>query len=241
MSKIQAIASTPAARLTDEREVRKWQSAGVPGAPRDGGPGPRPVPCQAEPSTTRRSAIAKTSLAGSVPNAGSSGHQTVTGRSWMRSGATMASRRRPGLSTAHQVDRLGAGRRRVLAGQDAMGQRTGVEPGGAVGIGGRHDEGPRRMTPGQVLDRGRATLTHLRPAGDDDEVHHARPGGDVVVDDLVADSRLGGGSAGPRSGQAPPRSRRCSWRGPASASPPARGQERLSYAAPSASLVVQNI
>src|SRR6185295_999583 len=43
-----------------------------------------------------------------------------------------------------------------------------------------------RMSPRQVLDCGRAAFTDLRPAGDDDEVHHARPGGHVAVDDLVA-------------------------------------------------------
>ena len=145
-----------------------------------------PLPCHVEPSTTRRFAIAKTSSACSVPKGGSSGHQSVTGRSWMSSGATIASRCRPGLAADGQIDRLGAGRRGVLAGQHAVGVDLGVEPRRAVGIGGRDDERPRGVAPGQVLDRRSAALADLRPAGDDDEVHHARAGGDVAFGGDVA-------------------------------------------------------
>ena len=55
----------------------------------------RPSPLQREPSTTSRSAVPTRAAARAVPNGGSPGHQTVTGRSWTRSGATIAWRWRP--------------------------------------------------------------------------------------------------------------------------------------------------
>ena len=55
----------------------------------------RPVPFQCDPSTTRRSAISSRSFACGLAKGGSSGHQIVTGRSWMSRGAITALRCRP--------------------------------------------------------------------------------------------------------------------------------------------------
>ena len=146
----------------------------------------RPVPFQCDPSTTRRSAISSRSFACGLANGGSSGHQIVTGRSWMRRGAITALEVPPGLAADRQVDRLRAGLRRVGAGHDAVGRDLGVEPGRPVGIGRLDDRRPRRVAAGEHLDDRRAALADLGPGGDHDEVHHARPGGDVaVVVDLV--------------------------------------------------------
>ena len=78
-----------------------------------------------------------------------------------------------------QVDHLGAGLGRVLAGQDAVRLDVGVDPRRAVRIAGRDDEGSRRVPAGQLLDRGRAAFADLRAPRDDYQVHHAGAGGDV--------------------------------------------------------------
>ena len=63
---------------------------------RPAGPGDRRRrPTQVDASTTRRSVASSRSRTGSDWNSGSPGHQTVTGRSWIRSGATRPNRCRP--------------------------------------------------------------------------------------------------------------------------------------------------
>jgi hypothetical protein len=91
----------------------------------------------------------------------------------------------PGVAAGRDVDRLGAGLRLTLAGEHAIGRDPGVEPTGAVGIGRRADQGARGMTAGELRDDRRAVLADLRPASDDDQVHHARPGRDMTF--LVLD------------------------------------------------------
>src|SRR4051794_14861667 len=54
-----------------------------------------PSPDQADASTTSRSVDSSKVWVGTVPSGGSPGHQTVTGRSWISSGATRADRWRP--------------------------------------------------------------------------------------------------------------------------------------------------
>ena len=55
----------------------------------------RPSPDHEAPSITSRSAPRSSALAASPSSGGSLGHQTVTGRSWISSGATSAERWRP--------------------------------------------------------------------------------------------------------------------------------------------------
>ena len=90
-----------------------------------------------------------------------------------------------GLAAARQVDRLGARRRRALARDHAMGLDVRVEPGRAVGVGRRDDQRPRRVASREVVDDRRAAFAGLGPAGDDDEVHDARPRADLAIDDAV--------------------------------------------------------
>ena len=179
-----------------------------------------PSPFHVEPSTTRRSAPPSRSNAAREVNGGSPGHQTVTGRSWTISGVTIADEMPAGLTAGRQVDRLGAGLGRVLARQHAVRLHPRIQPRRAVWIRGLDDDGPRRVPPRECLDRGRATLRDLRPARDDHEVHHARPGGDVAGGFAVRPRWSG--PAWPRSGRAPSRSRRCCGRVPTSAGPARR-------------------
>src|SRR4051794_358376 len=91
-----------------------------------------------------------------------------------------------GLATTGEMDGLGARLRRIGPRHDAVGDDLGVEPGWAVRIGRLDDRRPRGMATDQTLDRRRTALAHLRPAGDHDEVHHARPGADMAIVDVVA-------------------------------------------------------
>ena len=104
----------PPARLPDQREVPDRQPLEVvvqagqldqaihavarPGGPVDDEPVGR-SPAAPAPAATRAS--------------GSPGHQTVTGRSWMSSGATSAEQVPAGLAAGGQEDQLRAGLRRV--------------------------------------------------------------------------------------------------------------------------------
>ena len=110
---------------------------------------------------------------------GSPGHQTVTGRSWISSGATRPNRWRPvsppavrKISSAHVSGASGAR-------HHAVGLDPRVDPRRPVRVGALDDQRPRRMAAGQPADRLRAALADLGLARDDDQVHHRRPGGDV--------------------------------------------------------------
>ena len=87
----------------------------------------------------------------------------------------------PGIASGRHVDRLRAGLGGTLTRQHAVGADPGVEPTGAVGVGGRADQGARRVTTGELGDDRRAVLADLRPAGDHHQVHHARSRGDVPL------------------------------------------------------------
>ena len=104
-------------------------------------------------------------------------HRQVVDEEWRHDRREVAA----ALPAGREGDELGARFRRVGPGQDAMGLDLGVQPGRAVGVGAGDDEGPRRVAPGEHLDHRRGVLPDLRPAGDDHEIHHARPGRDVAL------------------------------------------------------------
>ena len=148
---------------------------------RPAGPGdPRRRPTR---RTRRRRAGRSTpssSRTGWDPSSGSPGHQTVTGRSWMSSGATSAEQVPARLAAGGQEDQLRAGLRRVGARQHAVGLDPRVDPRRPVRVGALDDQRPRRVAAGEPADGLGAALADLRLAGDDDQVHHRRPGGDVA-------------------------------------------------------------
>ena len=123
-----------------------------------------PSPLQVDPSTTSRSAPASRSRRGSarerrLARPPDRDRQVVDDERRRDRGQVPA-----GLAAAGHVDRLGAGLRRVLPRQDAVRLDPGVEPRRAVRIGRLDDDRPRRVAPGQRLDRRRAALGES-PAG----------------------------------------------------------------------------
>ncbi len=135
-----------------------------------------------------------------------------------------------GVAAGGHVDRLGAGLGRALAREHALGGDPGVEPARTVRIGRRADQGPRGMAAGELRDDRRAALAELGPPGDDDQVHHARPGGDVAS--LHAVDGRWSARGRPRSWPARARSRRSSSRATSSAgsAPPAAAARLRSVA-----------
>ena len=115
-----------------------------------------------------------------------------------------------GFAAGDQVDRLGADLGRVRARHDAVRLDPAVEPRRPVRIGRLDDDRPRRMAPGQHLDRRRAAFGELGAARHDDQVHHARPRRDVAGLVAVGLDRLV--LLRPRSWSARSRSRRCCGR-----------------------------
>ena len=85
----------PPARLADQREIADRQ----PGRRRAGPPSRASARVRRRSTTSRRRRGGRRRSAGRTPardpNGGSPGHQTVTGRSWMISGVTIADRCRP--------------------------------------------------------------------------------------------------------------------------------------------------
>ena len=138
-----------------------------------------PSPVQDDPSTTRRSAAASISRVAGRCSGGSSGHQIVTGRSWMSSGRHDRRDVAAGLAAGGHVDHLGARLGRAFARQDAVRLDPRVQPRRAVGIRRPDDHRPRWMASGEGLDGRGAVLGELRPTGDDDEVHDARASCDI--------------------------------------------------------------
>ena len=115
---------------------------------------PAPSPAQADASTTRRSVDLEQVVARAPTRSGGSpGHQTVTGRSWMSSGATSADRCRPvsppAVRKISSVHVSGASAPR----QHAVGLDPRVHPRRPVRVRGLDDQRPRRMPAGQPADR----------------------------------------------------------------------------------------
>ena len=217
------------ARLADHREVGDRESAGGPATPAIRRSWVRPSPCQPEPSTTSRSAIVEQLVRlARLPNGGSSGHQTVTGRSWMSSGATIAvevaagSRRRRSGGSSRRRSRA---RRRGACTQWAWIWASSQDgPSGSAGWTIVVRDGWRPVSRWMIAAQ-RSPTSGRR--GDHDEVHHARPGGDVALarSPVVVDVDRRG-SSGPRSGRAPARPPRCCGRATASAAPARPGAGR---------------
>jgi hypothetical protein len=65
------------------------------------------------------------------------------------------------FAAGREEDELGARLRCIGPGQHAVGLDLGVEPGWAVGIAARDDEGPRRVAPGEHPDQRRGVLADL--------------------------------------------------------------------------------
>ena len=177
----------------------------------------RPSPLQVEPSTTSRSDAVEQVDRRRDENGGSPGHQTVAGRSWMISGVTIAERCRPASPPAIRW-MVSA----QVSGASSRGRMQCASTRASI-----HD-GPSGSadwttivrdgcSPGQRLDRGRAPFRDLRPARDDDEVHHARPRRDVAAGLALASGSSG--PAWPRSSPAPSRCRGCCAPAPTSAGP----------------------
>src|SRR6188472_4020590 len=109
---------------------------------------------------TSRSVLSRSDRVGTDPSGGSPGHHTVTGRSWMSSGATSAERWRPVSPPA--VRKISS---EQVSGASARGSTQ-----WAWTLASSHG-GPR---------------PHLGLARDDDLVHHRRARGDVPAAGLAA-------------------------------------------------------
>ena len=208
------------ARLADEREV-----ADRPGrrSPASAASSREPVEAVAAPGRAVHHQPVRGRRAGRArrldPSGGSPGHQTVTGRSWMMQRRRDRREVPAGLAAGGDA---GSSRRRSRARPRAAARRcASTRASSHDGPSGSADptiDRPRRMAAGQGLDRRGAVLGDLRPAGDDDQVHHARPGRDVPARDRRPPRPSGPGW--PRSGSSSRLdARRCCGPAPTSAGP----------------------
>ena len=108
-------------------------------------------------------------------------HRKVVNEQGCHDRPKVASRRAAGRG----VDLLGAGRRRVGAGDHAIRLDLRPQPARAVRVSWHEDERPRRVAAGQHGDRRGGALAELRAPGNHHQVEHAGPGGDVAFDGTV--------------------------------------------------------